>query len=135
MHIPFLEARPPPTDAVSALSRLLEEEQERITRLWSKRLRAETYEVDLPGHDLRAPLSRLIGELARLLRERGQEAVRLWPEVVRAHGARRYDQRFDAEDFEGDSAADGTPAANRAPARTTPRVLQPIPRTTPTPTT
>ena len=49
MHIPFLEARPPPTDAVSALSRLLEEEQERITRLWSKRLRAETYEVDIPG--------------------------------------------------------------------------------------
>ncbi len=99
MHIPFLEARPPPTDAVSAVLRLLEEEQERIVRLWSKRLRAETYEVDIPGRDLRAPLRQLIGELTRLLRDRGQEAVRLWPEVVRAHGARRYDQRFDAEDL------------------------------------
>ncbi|MBF5042456.1 response regulator [Aggregicoccus sp. 17bor-14] len=78
---------------------MLESEHERVVRLWSKRLRAETYEVDLPGRDLRAPLARLIDELVRLLRDRGDDALRLWPEVVRNHGARRYDQRFEAEDL------------------------------------
>ena len=49
--------RPPlsvPSDtAITALSGLLSDEGERITRLWAKRLRAETYEVEVPGRDLR----------------------------------------------------------------------------------
>jgi signal transduction histidine kinase/ActR/RegA family two-component response regulator len=84
---------------IVALSGLLQDERERIARLWAKRLRAETYEVDLPGRDLRAPLRRLLDELARLLRDRGQDALRLWPEVVRPHGVVRYEQRFDVEDL------------------------------------
>ncbi|QSQ23103.1 response regulator [Pyxidicoccus parkwayensis] len=84
---------------IQALSDLLQEERERIARLWAKRLRAETYEVDIPGRDLRAPLRRLMDELARLLRDRGEDAVRLWPEVVRQHGAYRYSQNFDPEDL------------------------------------
>ncbi|WP_420718371.1 response regulator [Pyxidicoccus sp. MSG2] len=84
---------------IQALSDLLQEERERVARLWAKRLRAETYEVDIPGRDLRAPLRRLLDELARLLRDRGDDAVRLWPEVVRSHGAFRYSQSFDPEDL------------------------------------
>ncbi|RKI70417.1 hybrid sensor histidine kinase/response regulator [Corallococcus sp. AB049A] len=86
-------------DAIAALSGLLSDEGERITRLWSKRLRAETYEVEVPGRDLRAPLRHLLDELARLLQDRGEDAVRLWPEVVRSHGAFRYDQNFEPEDL------------------------------------
>ena len=99
MAIPFLHDTPPPVDAVAALLQLLEEEAERVVRLWSKRIRAETYELDISGRNLRAPLRRLIDELARLLRDRGKDAVFLWPEVVRSHGARRYNQRFDPEDL------------------------------------
>lgn len=84
---------------ITALGGLLQEERERIARLWAKRLRAETYEVDLPGRDLRAPLRRLLSELARLLRDRGEDVLRLWPEVVRPHGAFRYEQRFEVEDL------------------------------------
>ncbi|MCY1039794.1 response regulator [Corallococcus sp. bb12-1] len=95
--------RPPlsvPSDtAITALSDLLSDEGERITRLWAKRLRAETYEVEVPGRDLRAPLHHLLDELARLLRDRGEDAIRLWPEVVRSHGAFRYDQNFEPEDL------------------------------------
>jgi signal transduction histidine kinase len=99
MAIPFLHDTPPPVDPVAALLQLLETEGERVVRLWSKRIRAETYEVDIPGRNLRAPLRRLVDELVRLLRDRGEDALRLWPEVVRSHGARRYDQRFEAEDL------------------------------------
>ncbi|MFP2931854.1 ATP-binding protein, partial [Pyxidicoccus sp. 3LG] len=86
-------------NAIEALCHLLEEERERVARLWAKRLRTETYEVDIPGRDLRAPLRRLLDELTRLLKDRGQDAVRLWPEVVRSHGAYRYGQNFDPEDL------------------------------------
>ncbi|WP_372338311.1 hybrid sensor histidine kinase/response regulator [Corallococcus llansteffanensis] len=89
----------PSDTAITALSGLLSDEGERITRLWAKRLRAETYEVEVPGRDLRAPLHHLLDELARLLRDRGEDAVRLWPEVVRSHGAYRYDQNFEPEDL------------------------------------
>jgi signal transduction histidine kinase len=99
MAIPFLHDTPPPVDPVAALLQLLETEAERVVRLWSKRIRAETYEVDIPGRNLRAPLRRLLDELVRLLRDRGDDALRLWPEVVRSHGARRYDQRFEVEDL------------------------------------
>jgi signal transduction histidine kinase len=84
---------------IEALSELLQEELERVARLWAKRLRAETYEVDIPGRDLRAPLRRLLNELVRLLRDRGDDAVRLWPEVARSHGAYRYEQNFEPEDL------------------------------------
>jgi two-component system cell cycle sensor histidine kinase/response regulator CckA len=86
-------------NAIEALSQLLQEERERIARLWVKRLREELYELDLPGRDLRAPLRQLLDELARLLQDRPDDVLRLWPEVVRAHGAFRYDQRFEAEDL------------------------------------
>ncbi|MCE9673613.1 response regulator [Myxococcus stipitatus] len=86
-------------DAIEALSELLQDEQERVTRLWAKRLRSEVYEVEIPGRDLRAPLRRLVSELARLLKDRGEDAVRLWPEVVRSHGADRYTQNFEPEDL------------------------------------
>ncbi len=99
MAIPFLHDTPPPVDPVAALLQLLEAEEERVVRLWSKRIHAETYEVAIPGRSLRAPLRRLLDELVRLLRDRGADALRLWPEVVRSHGARRYDQRFEAEDL------------------------------------
>ncbi|MCY1081719.1 hybrid sensor histidine kinase/response regulator [Archangium lansingense] len=99
MAIPFLHDTPPPVNPVAALLQLLEEESERVVRLWSKRIRAETYELDIPGRNLRAPLRRLIEELVRLLRDRGTDTLSLWPEVVRSHGARRYNQRFDAEDL------------------------------------
>jgi signal transduction histidine kinase len=99
MAIPFLQDTPPPVDPVAALLQLLEEEEERVVRLWSKRIRAETYELDIPGRNLRAPLRRLIDELVRLLRDRGRDVLVLWPEVVRPHGARRYDQRFEVEDL------------------------------------
>jgi two-component system cell cycle sensor histidine kinase/response regulator CckA len=99
MVIPFLHDSPPPVNPVAALLRLLEEEGERVVRLWSKRIRAETYELDVSGRSLRAPLRRLIDELVRLLRDRGSEVLTLWPEVVRSHGAGRYNQRFEAEDL------------------------------------
>ncbi|MBZ4395960.1 MULTISPECIES: response regulator [unclassified Myxococcus] len=86
-------------DPIEALSELLQGEQERVTRLWAKRLRAEVYEVEIPGRDLRAPLRRLVGEMARLLKDRGEDAVRLWPEVARSHGADRYTQNFESEDL------------------------------------
>lgn len=86
-------------DPISALADLVEDEHDRLVRLWSKRMRAELNEIDLPGRDMREPLSRYLEELARLLRDRGEEALRLWPETIRSHGARRYDQHFDAEDL------------------------------------
>ena len=88
-----------PINPIEALSKLLQEERERIARLWVKRLREELYELDLPGRDLRAPLRQLLDELARLLQDRPDDVLRLWPEVVRAHGVYRYDQRFDSEDL------------------------------------
>lgn len=88
-----------PNETIDTLADLVQEERERLTRLWAKRLREELYELDLPGRDLRAPLRRLIDELARLLDERPDEVLRLWPEVVRPHGAFRYDQRFEPEDL------------------------------------
>ena len=88
-----------PNETIDTLADLVQEERERLTRLWAKRLREELYELDLPGRDLRAPLRRLIDELARLLEERPEEVLRLWPEVVRPHGAFRYDQRFEPEDL------------------------------------
>ncbi len=86
-------------DPILALSQLLDEDRERLVRLWSKRLRAELHELDLPGAEIREPLARHLAELSRLLRDRGEEAVRLWPESVRSHGIQRYDQRFDADDL------------------------------------
>jgi signal transduction histidine kinase/CheY-like chemotaxis protein len=88
-----------PINPIEALSQLLQEERERIARLWAKRLREELYEVDLPGRDLRAPLRQLLEELARLLQDRPDDVLRLWPEAVRTHGVFRYDQRFDSEDL------------------------------------
>ncbi len=99
MALFFSQETPPQVDPVASLLRVLEENQERVARLWGKRVRLETHEVDIPGRNLRAPLRRLIGELVRLLGERGQDTLRIWPEMVRAHGVRRYDQRFDAEDL------------------------------------
>lgn len=86
-------------DPIQALAALLENERGRVVRLWSKRLRAEIYEVEVPSRELKEPLDKMVSELTRLLRLRGREAVRLWPEVVRSHGALRYEQRFDAEDL------------------------------------
>ncbi|HVG63532.1 MAG TPA: response regulator [Hyalangium sp.] len=88
-----------PNETIDALADLVQEERERLARLWAKRLREELYELDLPGRDLRAPLRRLLDELARLLRDRPDQVLRLWPEVVRPHGAFRYDQRFEPEDL------------------------------------
>ncbi|HYH98506.1 hybrid sensor histidine kinase/response regulator [Hyalangium sp.] len=88
-----------PNETIEALAGLVQEERERLARLWAKRLREELYELDLPGRDLRAPLRRLLDELARLLRDRPDDVLRLWPEVVRSHGAFRYDQRFEPEDL------------------------------------
>lgn len=85
--------------AISSLTAIVEREQERIVRLWSKRVAALSHEHDVPGPELREPLAELIAALARLLRERGEDAVQLWPEWVRAHGPRRYRQRFDVEDL------------------------------------
>ncbi|MFL5346022.1 MAG: response regulator [Hyalangium sp.] len=88
-----------PNETIEALAGLVQEERERLARLWAKRLREELYELDLPGRDLRAPLRRLLDELARLLTDRPDDVLRLWPEVVRPHGAFRYDQRFEPEDL------------------------------------
>jgi CheY-like chemotaxis protein/PAS domain-containing protein len=88
-----------PNETIAALAGLVHEERERIARLWTKRLREELYELDLPGRDLRTPLRRLLDELARLLTDRPDDVLRLWSEVVRAHGAYRYDQRFEPEDL------------------------------------
>jgi signal transduction histidine kinase/CheY-like chemotaxis protein len=88
-----------PINPIDALSKLLQEERERIARLWAKRLREELYELDLPGRDLRAPLRQLLDELIRLLQDRPDDVLRLWPEVVRVHGVFRYDQRFESEDL------------------------------------
>ncbi len=88
-----------PDDPIQSLADVLEREQERVVRLWRKRLRAELHELDLPGKDLRQPLALPVSELARLLRDRGEDALHLWPEAVRAHGAVRYEQGFDADDL------------------------------------
>jgi len=88
-----------PESALQQLQELLVREKDRIVRQWAKRVRAESYEVALPRKDVRAPLDEMIDALVRLLEERGEDALRLWPEWVRAHGARRYDQRFEAEDL------------------------------------
>lgn len=85
-------------DAIGALADVVEEDRDRIVRLWRKRLAVELHEVQLTRADLRAPLSAIVDELGRLLRTRGEEALRLWPEAVRPHGVRRYENRFDADD-------------------------------------
>lgn len=54
--------------------------------------------MELARADLRGPLPAIVTELGRLLRSRGEEALYLWPEAVRSHGARRYENRFDADD-------------------------------------
>lgn len=91
----------PPHDSnpIQSLASVINEERERIARLWSKRLIVELNEVEAPSRDLREPLLDLVTELGRLLRDRGEDAVALWAEVVRAHGAARYDLRFEAEDL------------------------------------
>jgi two-component system, cell cycle sensor histidine kinase and response regulator CckA len=86
-------------DPIAALATVVEEEAERIARLWAKRLRVELHEVELPGREVRGPLLGLVRELGRLLTDRGDDAVRLWPEVLRGHGAARYDLRFEPEDL------------------------------------
>ncbi|MGQ0506442.1 MAG: hybrid sensor histidine kinase/response regulator, partial [Myxococcaceae bacterium] len=86
-------------DPFQTLAAFLEEERTRVVRLWSKRLRVELQELEVAGKDLRAPLDAQISELIRLLKARGEESLRLWPESVRAHGALRYSQRFDADDL------------------------------------
>lgn len=87
-------------EALDRLAALVVAEKDRIVRLWSKRLLAEAPAfLDIPGKDLRQPLGGMVEELVRLLQDRKEEALRLWPEWVRSHGARRYDQRFDAGDL------------------------------------
>ncbi|MBI3182410.1 MAG: response regulator [Myxococcales bacterium] len=93
------QLQPETFDPYQALAEVMEHERDRIVRLWSKQLRLELEELDIPGRDLRRPLSGLVEELARLLRDRGAEALRLWPETVRSHGMERYDQHFDADDL------------------------------------
>ncbi len=87
------------TEAIDALLRLLQQEQTRIVRLWAKRLRRELQEIELPGRDIRAPLAEQLASLIRLLETRGEDALWLWPETIRAHGGRRYDQRFNPDDL------------------------------------
>lgn len=82
-----------------ALARVVREDQDRIVRLWAKRLRVELHEVQMGGREVRAPLEEMVVELARLLESRGADAVRLWPEAVRSHGILRYEQHFEAEDL------------------------------------
>ena len=89
----------PAFDAAAALSGVLEQDQDRVVRLWRRRLAVELHEVELTREGLRQPLRGLITELARLLRTRGDEALRLWPESARGHGIRRYEERFDADDL------------------------------------
>lgn len=86
-------------DPIEALAVLLEEERDRIVRLWAKQLKFELYDMSFTLRDAREPLDSMVHELARLLRERGELAFRLWPEVVRTHAALRYDQHFDADDL------------------------------------
>lgn len=85
-------------DPAEQLAAIVLAQREKIVRLWTKRLRADLHEVDLPGREVRGPLDAIIGELGRLLRERGEEAVWLFAEAVRSHGMRRFEQRFDPED-------------------------------------
>ncbi|MFL5320194.1 MAG: response regulator [Myxococcaceae bacterium] len=86
-------------DAIGALADVVEDERERIVRLWRKRLSVELHEVQLERSDLQAPLHGIIAELGRLLRVRGEEALYLWPEAVRSHGVHRYENRFDSDDL------------------------------------
>lgn len=86
-------------DAISAVADLIEEDHERIVRLWRKRLSVELHEVQLTRADLISPLSDIVRELGRLLRDRGEDALRLWPEAVRPHALRRYEDRYDADDL------------------------------------
>jgi signal transduction histidine kinase/CheY-like chemotaxis protein len=86
-------------DPIAALARVVRDDQERIVRLWAKRLRVEFHEVQMGSREVRAPLDGVVDELARLLEQRGEDAVRLWPEAVRSHGLLRYEQRFEAEDL------------------------------------
>ena len=92
-------------DPAAVLAAVVTDEQQRIVRLWAKRLRGELHEVDVPGRDLKAPLEGIVRELGRLLRDRGEEALWLFPEAVREHGVRRYEQRFDVEDVAAEMKA------------------------------
>lgn len=78
---------------------LLEESRKRIARRWARRLRADLFEHEVSGRDLRAPLVALLDDLLRLVRDRGDEGIELWAERMRAHGVRRYEQRFEADDL------------------------------------
>lgn len=89
----------PTESSIETLARLVEDERDRIVRLWAKRLRTELHEVEVAGRDIRAPLTPLVDELVRLLRDRQNDAVVLWSEAVRPHAAKRYGQRFEAEDL------------------------------------
>ncbi len=84
---------------VEALGRLVADEQDRIVRLWAKRLGKEVRDPEVHDAGLRGPLEQHVRELGRLLLERGAEGVALWAEGVRPHGPRRYDQRFEAQDL------------------------------------
>ena len=83
---------------MTALAELVGAEKDRIARLWAKRLVADSH-VEAPSASIREPLSAMVYELARLLKERGEDAIRLWPEAVRAHGHRRFSDRYEASDL------------------------------------
>ncbi|HVE86921.1 MAG TPA: response regulator [Myxococcales bacterium] len=89
---------------MATLGELVSSEKDRIVRLWAKRLVADS-QVDAPGASIREPLARMVYELARLLKERGEDVLRLWPEAVRAHGPRRFTDRYDAGDLVREMAA------------------------------
>lgn len=86
-------------DAVARFAEVVDQERERIVRLWGKRLERELQEVEVAGSGVRAPLEPLIAELARMLKDRGEEAIWLWPEVLRSHAIRRFELRFDVTDI------------------------------------
>lgn len=85
-------------DSPNALGRLVVRQHARITRLWARRLKSEIREPEVSARELREPLDRIAAELGRILRDRGEDAVWLFGETIRAHGLRRFEQRYDVED-------------------------------------
>lgn len=88
-----------PEDAIEKLGGLLDREKDRVVRLWGKRVRQQTPELEIDTQHLREPMAQMVDELARLCKTRGLDAITLWPEWVRSHGARRYAQHYDADDL------------------------------------